>query len=428
MRIDVARSIVAGIAALGVAGLAHISSGAAATSTEERVRAEAEALADAASKEFSTFLHKQKLAQADTSRPPPAKADRADEDAGPMGWFRSSGREFQNLMRMLAGERAQVHPWDPVSEAARRGDGPRAAPAKPAETGKVAAPAAAPAPPPAPPPGMQAAGERKVAESGGPKPPVKAESAGSSATMKAQDKAAKASETKTLETKGPAGPKAAAAEPRAPAVAPPPDGSKVASAAQPAPALKKDAAVPPATASKAAAAPAPATPRPAAPAKSDAAGPPPKMPSEPPAAAPAKKSATDAAPAPPPSKKAAAEAKPAAPAKEAAAPPAPAAPQKSAAVPTPAAAAPGPVAPAARRRVPRRATVAACKGAGRRVAGAGWYTAQAGDSLWRIAEAHLGSGMAYRRIHVANRSTIADPDQIRPCQRIYIPQRRSPRR
>ena len=55
---------------------------------------------------------------------------------------------------------------------------------------------------------------------------------------------------------------------------------------------------------------------------------------------------------------------------------------------------------------------------------AGWYIARDGDTLWSIAEAHFGSGKAYRRIRAANRRTIGHPDRIYPCQPIYIPRRR----
>jgi nucleoid-associated protein YgaU len=372
MRIEIARSIVAGVAALGVTGLAHIGSSAAATSVEERVRAEAEALAEAASKEFNLFLQKQRVAQADSSKAPPAKADRPDDASGPMGWFGSSGREFQNLMRMLAGERTPVHPWDPVSEAAKRADG-RGTAARTAETGRVATHATAP--PQASPPAKQAGEDRKIAEATNPKPPVKAARARSSAAAKAGE-----APVKTLEKQQPASTKTAA-QPKAPATTAPPPGSKVASATQPAPGAAKKLQ---AAASKAVAAP-------------------------PPASQPA----------------AAAETKPAAAAKEAAAQPPPTA-QKSAAAPPPAAATPARRrAPRAARPTSRRAARAACKGAGRRIAGAGWYTAREGDSLWRIAETHFGTGMAYRRIQAANRSTIGDPDYIWPCQRIYIPRRRT---
>ena len=73
---------------------------------------------------------------------------------------------------------------------------------------------------------------------------------------------------------------------------------------------------------------------------------------------------------------------------------------------------------------PRRRAPAACRNAGLKVAGAGWYVVQPGDSLWGIARVHYGYGRSYRRIHAANRHAIADPRRIYPCQRIYIPRAR----
>jgi nucleoid-associated protein YgaU len=73
---------------------------------------------------------------------------------------------------------------------------------------------------------------------------------------------------------------------------------------------------------------------------------------------------------------------------------------------------------------PGRRAPAACPNAGRKVAGAGWYVVRSGDSLWRIARVHYGYGRRWRRIHAANRRTIANPRRIYPCQRIYIPRSR----
>jgi len=62
-----------------------------------------------------------------------------------------------------------------------------------------------------------------------------------------------------------------------------------------------------------------------------------------------------------------------------------------------------------------------CRKAGVPVEGAGWYVVAPGDTLWRIAQAHYGDGGAWRRIRHANWETIADPDLVYACQRLFIP-------
>lgn len=49
------------------------------------------------------------------------------------------------------------------------------------------------------------------------------------------------------------------------------------------------------------------------------------------------------------------------------------------------------------------------------------YTVQSGDTLWKIAEAHLGSGARYTEIFEANRDILDNPDLIRPGQVLKIP-------
>jgi nucleoid-associated protein YgaU len=51
----------------------------------------------------------------------------------------------------------------------------------------------------------------------------------------------------------------------------------------------------------------------------------------------------------------------------------------------------------------------------------GYYTIQAGDSLWAIAQKHLGNGNHYTKIFEANKEVIKDPDMIYPGQKIRIP-------
>lgn len=50
-----------------------------------------------------------------------------------------------------------------------------------------------------------------------------------------------------------------------------------------------------------------------------------------------------------------------------------------------------------------------------------YYTVQSGDSLSKIAKAHLGDAMAYPKIFEANREVIKDADLIYPGQKIRIP-------
>ena len=46
---------------------------------------------------------------------------------------------------------------------------------------------------------------------------------------------------------------------------------------------------------------------------------------------------------------------------------------------------------------------------------------QPGDSLWKIAEAELGSGARYTEIFEANRDILDNPDLIKPGQVLKIP-------
>lgn len=49
------------------------------------------------------------------------------------------------------------------------------------------------------------------------------------------------------------------------------------------------------------------------------------------------------------------------------------------------------------------------------------YTVQAGDSLWKIAEAELGNGARYMEIFEANTDILDNPDLIKPGQVLKIP-------
>jgi nucleoid-associated protein YgaU len=49
------------------------------------------------------------------------------------------------------------------------------------------------------------------------------------------------------------------------------------------------------------------------------------------------------------------------------------------------------------------------------------YTVKAGDTLSKIAKAHLGNPGDYVKIFEANRDQLSDPDEIRPGQVLRIP-------
>ena len=49
-----------------------------------------------------------------------------------------------------------------------------------------------------------------------------------------------------------------------------------------------------------------------------------------------------------------------------------------------------------------------------------YYVIQKGDTLWAIAQKHLGNGSKYTKIFEDNREVIKDPDLIYPGQKIRI--------
>jgi nucleoid-associated protein YgaU len=50
------------------------------------------------------------------------------------------------------------------------------------------------------------------------------------------------------------------------------------------------------------------------------------------------------------------------------------------------------------------------------------YTVKPGDTLSKIAKAHLGDASAYMEIFNANKDQLSDPDKIKPGQVLKIPQ------
>ena len=382
MRRGLGRSLLAGAVALVLAGSAHIGTTLAATSSQERVRAEAEAIADAASKEFNTFMERQRVAQANPQKPQGSTL--VTGETGFLGWFQYSGRRFQSLMRKLAGERSTVPPWDPVADASRR---------VPVEAAPATAASAMPQP------AMPESATKPVVET--PKrievkpataaerePDVRAAKPASKA-----DQPAKPTDVTTGKAAGaPDGPVKDAAKPLASVVGE----GKPAATAKPADAkgqTKLPTSVPKSAKGETASEPAQSDKTQQPLAKRPKAG---KQPDSRPEVA-TRDTAKEL------SSEKLAMVKAPLPSTEVKRPP---------------------------RRTRSKARAArspsACRSAGRQ--DNGWYTVKRGDSLWRIAERHLGSGPRYRAIHAANRHRIADPDLIRPCQRIHIPARGARRR
>jgi len=50
-----------------------------------------------------------------------------------------------------------------------------------------------------------------------------------------------------------------------------------------------------------------------------------------------------------------------------------------------------------------------------------FHTVEKGDTLWKIASTHLGSGARYPEIFEANKPMLSDPDKIYPGQMLRIP-------
>jgi nucleoid-associated protein YgaU len=77
----------------------------------------------------------------------------------------------------------------------------------------------------------------------------------------------------------------------------------------------------------------------------------------------------------------------------------------------------------ARRGVRHRHAKAshACDRLGADVAPPGWYVVNKGDTLWGISRHHYGNGRRYRRIAAANRRRLHGTKRIHACERLYLP-------
>lgn len=67
-------------------------------------------------------------------------------------------------------------------------------------------------------------------------------------------------------------------------------------------------------------------------------------------------------------------------------------------------------------------SVAGPGGSGAVEGGARTYTVESGDTLWKISEAHYGSGSKYMKIFEANSDLLDDPNKIFPGQKLLIPE------
>ncbi len=112
---------------------------AAAKAGQDAVRTTAEDLAEAATREFSVILGRQRLAQSQSTKSDTGPALTSNDQAAgpPLSWLRRSSRDFQALMGMLAGGPQTSRPWDPVADAERKAAASLSATSK-AETPQVA--------------------------------------------------------------------------------------------------------------------------------------------------------------------------------------------------------------------------------------------------------------------------------------------------
>jgi colicin import membrane protein len=404
---------------------------------QDAVVEQAEGLAEAASKEFSVILERQRVAQLTPKSQAPAPAKHAEgASSSPLSWLRHSSQQFQALMGMLAAGSGRSQPWDPVADAEKK-----AAVGVSLATKPKVEPPAKQAPPPAeaanPAAEAKIVEQRKLAETRRAEAEKAEESpkveqakraakaaldARKAADVKAAEDARKAAEAKRLaDAKAAADARKAAAAKAAEDARKAADAKKIADAKAAENARKaaeaKKLADTKAAETKAAEAKRAEEARRAAEAQRIADL---KKAEEASAAAAAKKGeAEKQAKAAAAAKRADAE-KQAKAAKEAAeameakrlaeAKTAKLAEEKK--QPSPPAEHPGEV-------------NAACPDAGGAITVPGWYVVQSGDTLSEIAQRHYGRALRYYAIRAANRSRIHNSNMIYACQRIYLPQLRT---
>lgn len=384
--------------------LAPLGRGAAAAEPDrDSARAYAERLAEAASKEFTAILEKQRLAQAQPDVAAGGRKDGERPATSPLRWLQYSSERFQALMRMLAAMPAPSRPSDPVADTEKKAAARAPLAGKTGEADK-GTPAAQPKAEQAPVPVADAKAEeerplagRRRAEPDKQTDEARADQA-KSADAKAREDATRAADAKAaVDTRKAAEAKAAD------------EAAKAAEAKRAADATAAEDAKKAADAKAADEASAAETKRVA-----DA-----KVADDARKAAEAKR-AEDVNRAAHEAKKAADAADKAEETRQVPEAEKTAAAKRVVDAKVTAEAKQAPPAAHDRRRHTAPAT---CSNAGAKISLPGWYVAKNGDTLWGIARAHYGYGRGYRRIHAANRRSIRNPDRIYVCQRIYIPRK-----
>ncbi len=395
-------------AAAAVVAALHLAPFALAKGTGQDALADrAAGLAEAATKEFSVILERQRLAQADPKKGVPTATKRDDSSTSPLSWLWHSSQQFRALMGMLAGSSVRTQPWDPVAEAekkaglsqssAKKSEGERPAQSPPAK--QI-------------PPKVEAA----ATEVGGAKKPGEerklAEARRAEADKRVADAAKPEGAPKAEQGKRPAAPANRPDEPAKADAGQKADGPKAVSEAEKAAAEAKKVEAEKQAKAVAEAKKAEAEKQ----AKAEAEAKKAEAEKQAKAEAEAKKAEAEK------QARAEAEAKKAEADKQAKAAKEAAEAKKLADANAAKLAKPerSPVSPADQ---PKEVN-ALCPQAGTAASLPGWYVVQSGDTLSEISQRHYGRALRYEAIHAANRSRIANPNRIYACQRIYLPQLR----